>query len=115
MAFFFSGIVYLSGSNLCFLQHSTHSNATHVREMQRQAVELLEMEGGPGWFGDCGSGPGSQRADRSPAAGGSAGEQCRALAKPALTTKRAAYTQTKPRARARGRGEGELLAIIAPT
>lgn len=57
-----------------------HSNATHVREMQREAVEPLEIEGGPGWFGDCGNGLGSQRADRSPAAGGSVREQCRALA-----------------------------------
>lgn len=80
MPFYFIAIVYLYGSNLCFLQHSMHSNATHVREMQRQAMELLEIEGGPGWFGDCGSGLGSRRADRSPAAGGSAGEQCRALA-----------------------------------
>lgn len=39
----------------------------------------MEIEGGPGWFGDCGSGLGSQRADRSPAAGGSAKEQCGAL------------------------------------
>lgn len=84
-----------------------HSNVTHARAMQREALEPLEIEGGPAWFGDCGSGLGSQ-------SGSIPKLQVAALENSVERSQtcpdyKARHTHKQNRAHVRGRGERKLL------